>query len=65
VAKFYDPLYQDLQMPTGRGVDAFFAVDFCYSHECAAYQRLVDLQGAFIPQLTLDPIRVSAYPKTP
>ncbi|OOF98203.1 hypothetical protein ASPCADRAFT_395012 [Aspergillus carbonarius ITEM 5010] len=44
VAKFYDPLYHDFDE------DPFFGTDYDYTHECAAYIRLMDLPGAVIPR---------------
>ncbi|RAL04005.1 uncharacterized protein BO80DRAFT_400140 [Aspergillus ibericus CBS 121593] len=45
VAKFYDPWFQDL-----RDDDHFSGADCDYTHECAAYLRLSDLQGTVLPK---------------
>ncbi|PYI02177.1 hypothetical protein BO78DRAFT_454397 [Aspergillus sclerotiicarbonarius CBS 121057] len=44
VAKIYDPFYHEFDG------DPFFAVDYDYTHECAAYMHLSELQGAVIPK---------------
>ncbi|KAE8149797.1 hypothetical protein BDV25DRAFT_122114 [Aspergillus avenaceus] len=43
IAKFYDPYYESFND------QPFLGVDINYTHECAAYTRLADLQGSFIP----------------
>lgn len=45
IAKFYDPLYHDRD-----DGNPFRAADYDYSHECASYKRLSELQGSAIPQ---------------
>ncbi|KAF7586893.1 hypothetical protein BBP40_008042 [Aspergillus hancockii] len=47
VAKIYDPLYYDF---TPREDNPFLEADYYYTHECAAYARLSDLQGSVIPK---------------
>ncbi|GKZ36520.1 hypothetical protein AbraIFM66950_007638 [Aspergillus brasiliensis] len=45
IAKFYDPLYHDSD-----DGNTFKEADYDYSHECASYMRLSDLQGSVIPR---------------
>ncbi|KAB8255790.1 hypothetical protein BDV32DRAFT_161606 [Aspergillus pseudonomiae] len=44
VAKIYDPFYHDFDE------DSFLGADYDYTHECAAYTHLSDLQGSVIPR---------------
>lgn len=45
VAKFYDPLYHDCD-----DGNRFRAAGYDYSHECASYKRLSELQGSVLPR---------------
>ncbi|PYH39901.1 uncharacterized protein BO87DRAFT_402839 [Aspergillus neoniger CBS 115656] len=45
IAKFYDPLYHDRD-----DGNLFRAADYDYSHECASYKRLSELQGSVLPR---------------
>lgn len=45
IAKFYDPLYHDRD-----DANPFRAADYDYSHECASYKRLSELQGSVLPR---------------
>ncbi|PWY81454.1 hypothetical protein BO83DRAFT_405929 [Aspergillus eucalypticola CBS 122712] len=45
IAKFYDPLYHDRDDGS-----PFRAADYDYSHECASYKRLSELQGTVLPR---------------
>ncbi|RMZ38481.1 hypothetical protein CA14_007780 [Aspergillus flavus] len=47
VAKIYDPLYHDFSF---NDEDPFLGVDYDYTHECAAYMHLSNLQGSVIPR---------------
>ncbi|KNG87474.1 hypothetical protein ANOM_004172 [Aspergillus nomiae NRRL 13137] len=44
VAKIYDPFYHDFDE------DSLLGADYDYTHECAAYTHLSDLQGSVIPR---------------
>jgi hypothetical protein len=46
-AKIYDLLYYG---DTLSEEDPFFGVDYDYTHECAAYRHLSDVQGSIIPR---------------
>ncbi|KAE8153641.1 hypothetical protein BDV25DRAFT_168625 [Aspergillus avenaceus] len=47
IAKIYDPLYHDYDISDD---DPFRGADYDYTHECAAYTHLSDLQGTVIPK---------------
>lgn len=47
MAKIYDPLYFDHEQDDA---NPFLCVESAYTHECAAYSKLVDFQGNIIPK---------------